>query len=198
MQAHLHRRRYRQSLGCGCGTPYWRRGEWITVLVVVVQSLSHVRLCSPMNCSTSGLHVPHYLLEFAQIHLDWVGDAIFCRHFFLLPSIFPSIRIFSNVLALLSGCKSIGASASASVLPMTIQDWFLLRLIGLISLLSKELSRVFSSTVVRKHQFFGALPSLWSYSHIPKWLLERPKIWLCGPLSAKWCLCFLIHCLGLS
>ena len=59
-----------------------------------------------------------------------------------------------------------GVSASASVFPMSIQGWFSnLRLTGLISLLSKELSGVFSSTTVSKHQFFGVLPSLWSKSH---------------------------------
>ena len=68
----------------------------------------------------------------------------------LLPSVFPSIRVFSNESALLFGGQSIGASTSASsVLPMDIQGWFPLRLTGLISLLSKELSRVFSSTTIQ-------------------------------------------------
>ena len=61
--------------------------------------------------------------------------------------------------------------ASASVLPMTIQGWFLLGLTGLISLLSKGLSRVFSSTTIQKIQFFSAQPSLWSSFHIHTWLL---------------------------
>ena len=69
--------------------------------------------------------------------------------------------------------QSIGASASASVLPMNIQDWFPLGLTGLISLLSRGLVRVFSSITVRKHQFFGAQPSLWSNSHIHTWLLAK-------------------------
>ena len=64
------------------------------------------------------------------------------------------------------GDQSIGASASASVFPMNIQDWFLLGLAGLISLLSKELSRIFSNTTVQKHQFFGAQLSLWSNSYL--------------------------------
>ena len=72
-----------------------------------------------------------------------------------------------------SGGQSIGASASASVLSMNIQGWFPLGMIGLISLLSKGLSRVFS-TIVWKHQFFGAQPSLCSNSHIQSWLLESP------------------------
>jgi len=86
--------------------------------------------------------------------------------FLLLPSIFPSIRVFSSESTLLIGGQSIGASASASVLPMNIQGWFPLGLTGWIFLLSKGLSRVSSSTTVWKHQFFRALPSLWSNSHI--------------------------------
>ena len=70
-----------------------------------------------------------------------------------------------------SGGQSIGVSALASVLPMNIQDWFLLGWTGWISLLSKGLSRVFSNTTVQKHQFFGAQLSLYSNSHIHTWLL---------------------------
>ena len=73
-----------------------------------------------------------------------------------------------------SGGQSIGASASAWVLSMNIQSWFSLGLTGLISLLSKGFSRVFFNTLVWKHQFFSAQPSLWSNSHIHTWLLEKP------------------------
>jgi len=72
-----------------------------------------------------------------------------------------------------SGGQSIGASAIASVLLMNIQDWFPLGLTGLISLLSKGLWRVFSSSTIQKHQFFIYQPSLWSNSHICTWLLEK-------------------------
>ena len=65
------------------------------------------------------------------------------------------------------------ASASVLVLPMNIHGWFPLGLTGLISFLSKGLSRIFSSTTVRKHQFFSAQPSLWSNSHVHIWLLEK-------------------------
>ena len=65
-----------------------------------------------------------------------------------------------------SGGQSIGVSASASVLPMSIQDWFPLGWTGWISLQSKGLLRVFSNTTVQKHQFLGAQLSLWSNSHI--------------------------------
>ena len=98
-----------------------------------------------------------------------------------------------------SGGQSIGASASASasVLPMNIQDWLPLELIDLI-LQSEGLWRVFSNTTVQKHQFFSTQPSLWSSSYIHTWLLEKSQLWLDGPLLAKWCLCFSICCLGWS
>ena len=86
---------------------------------------------------------------------------------------FPASGSFPVSLFFESGGQSIGASASASVLPMNIQDWFSLELTGLISLQSKELSRVFSNITVQKHQFFGAQLSLWSHSHIHTWLLLK-------------------------
>ena len=87
---------------------------------------------------------------------------------------FPALGSFPMSLLFTSGNQSIGVSASASVLPMNIQDWFLLGLIGWISLLSKGLSRVMSNTTVQKHQFFGAQPFLLSSTHICTWLLEKP------------------------
>ena len=97
-----------------------------------------------------------------------------------------------------SGGQSIGTSASASVLPVNIQGWVSLGLTGLIFLLSKGLLRVFS-TRIPKHQFFGIQPSLLSNSRICTWLTTGKKhsFDYCGPLLAKWCLCFLICCLGL-
>ena len=71
---------------------------------------------------------------------------------------FSALGSFQMSQFFTSAVQSIGASTSASVLPMSIQGWFPLRLTGLISLLSKGLWRVFSSTTVRKHQFFGTLP----------------------------------------
>ena len=87
---------------------------------------------------------------------------------------FPTLGSFPVSQFFASGDQRIGASASASVLPKNIQDWFPLGLTGLISLLPKELSRVFSSTTVRKHQFFSTQLSLLSNSHIHTWLLEKP------------------------
>ena len=97
-----------------------------------------------------------------------------------------------------TGSQSVRASASASVLLMNIQDWLPLGLTGLISLESKGFSRVFSSTTVRKHQFFGTQPSLWSNSHIHTWPLEKPQLWLDGFFLAKWCFCSLTCSLGFS
>ena len=91
-----------------------------------------------------------------------------CLQSFPAPGSFQMSWLFKAV------GQTIGASALASVLPMNIQGWFPLGLTGLISLLSKELSRVFSNTIVWKHQFFGTQPSLWSNSHIHTWLLEKP------------------------
>ena len=84
---------------------------------------------------------------------------IFCHPLLLLPSnLSHNQGLFQCISFLPSGGQSIGASASASFLPMNIQDWFPLGLTGLISLLSKGLSRVFYNTPVQKHQFFYALP----------------------------------------
>ena len=93
---------------------------------------------------------------------------ILCHSLLLMPSIFPSIRDFSNESALCIRGQSIGASTLASFLPRNTQGLFPLGLIGLIPLLSKGLSRVFSSTV-QKYQFFGAQHSLWSNSHTHVW-----------------------------
>ena len=92
--------------------------------------------------------------------------------FFCLPS-FPPSESFPMSQFFTSGGQSTGVPASASVLPMNIQDWFPLRLTGWISLQSKELSRVFSNTTVQKHQFFSTQLSLYSNSHIHTWLLEK-------------------------
>ena len=98
---------------------------------------------------------------------------------------FPASGSFQMTQFFTSGGQNIGASASASVLPMNIQDWFALQLTGLIFLQYKGLSRVLSNTRVQKHQFFGTQLCLWSISHIRTWLLEKPYIWLNGTLLAK-------------
>ena len=87
---------------------------------------------------------------------------------------FPESGSFPMSQCFASGGQSIGVSASASVLPINVQDWSPLGWTGLISLQSKGLSKVFFNTTVKKHQFFGTQLSLWSSSHIQKWLLEKP------------------------
>ena len=87
-------------------------------------------------------------------------------HFSSCPQFFPASGSFPVTRLFASGGQSTGASALVSVLPMQIQGWFPLGLTGFISLLSKGLSGVFSTTTVWKHQFFGTQPSLWSNSHI--------------------------------
>ena len=149
-----------------------RWGQSFCLCLAVVRSccFSVTKLCptlgDPMNCSTPGLPVLHYLLQFAESHVHGVNDAIQPSHFLspllLLPSVFPSIRIFSNELALHIRWPKYW-SFSFNVSPSS-----------LIFLESKELSRVFSSTTIREHQFFSAQPSLWSNSHICTRLLEKP------------------------
>ena len=132
----------------------------------------------PHGLQHPGFPVHHWLLEFIQTPVHWVSDAIQPSHplNFLLfpPSVFPSIRVFSNESTLHIRWPSIGVSASASVLPMNTQDWSPLGWIGWTSLQSKGLSRVFSNTTVQKHQFFGAHLSSQSNSHIHTWPLEKP------------------------
>ena len=102
------------------------------------------------------------------------NQLILCHPLLLLPSIFPSITSFPMSGLFASGSQNLGALASAAVLPMNSHGWFPLGLTDLISLLSKGLSRVFSSTTVWKHQFFSHQPALRFNSHIHnKWLPEK-------------------------
>ena len=130
-----------------------------------VQLLSCPILCDPMDCSTPGLPVHHQLPEFTQTHVHWVGDAIQLSYPLSFPSP-PAFNLpqhqglFKWVSSLHQVDKVLEFQLSATVLPMNIQDWFPLGWTGWISLQSKGLSRVFSSTTVQKHQFFGAELSL--------------------------------------
>ena len=103
-----------------------------------------------------------------------------------------------------SGGQSIGVSTSSPVLPMNIQGWSPLGLTGWISLQSKGLSRVFSSTTVQKHQFFGAQPSVWSSSHIHTWSAswsanQDASIdwWTLTFIKAECNECSCVECLGI-
>ena len=99
---------------------------------------------------------------------------ILCRPLLLPPSVFAS-KYWSFPLSRLFASSGQRIRASTSVLPVNIQGWFPLGLTGLISLQSKGLSRLFSSTTFWKHQFLGAQPFLLSSSHICTWLLEKPS-----------------------
>ena len=144
-----------ESLGC------WERKEWRhqggTSQVLVVHFLSHAQLFfDPMDCSTPGFPVHHHLLELAQSHVHWVGDAIQPSHPLSSPS--PPAFSLSQHQALFQWPKywSFSISPCNEYLGLT----------GLICLQSKGLLRVFSNTSVQKHQFFGVQPSLWSISHL--------------------------------
>ena len=132
-------------------------------------------LCDPMDCRMPGIPVHHQLPEFTPTHVHWVGNGIQQSHpllpLLLLPSIFPRIRVFSNGSVLRVRWPKYWASAL--VLPIKIQGWFSLGLTSLISLVSKGLVSVFSSTTTRKHQFLSTQLSLWSNSHICTRLLEK-------------------------
>ena len=140
-----------------------------------------------MDCSMSASLSFTISQEFAQTHVHWVGDAIQPSHPLSSPSP-PAFNLsqheglYSMSRRFTSGGQS--TEASASVFPMNVQGWFPLELTGLISLLSKGLSRIFSSTTVWRHQFFAAQPFLWSTSHNHAWLLVKPSVQLsCSVLS---------------
>ena len=137
----------------------------------------YASLCNLMDCSTPGLSVPYQLSKFAQVHVHCIGDAIshlilwcplsFCLQPFPGSGTFPMSQLFAS--------DDQNTGVSASVLPLTIQGGFPLKLTGLI-LLSKGLSGVFSSTTFQRHQFFRTPPSFWSSSHSPyhAWPLGKP------------------------
>ena len=122
--------------------------------------------------------VPHHLPAFAKftstpLVIPASCPILWCPLSFC-PQSFPALGTFPISHLLASDDQNSGDSASASILPVNIQGWSPLRLTGLISLLSKGLSGVFSSTTVQRHQFFGILPSLWSSSDNYRWPLGRP------------------------
>ena len=127
-------------------------------------------LCDPMDCSMPGLQVLHHLLELVQTHVHRIGDAIQPSHPLPPPSP-PALNLFSITVLSRESALRIRQpkywSFSFSISPSSERSELIsFRWTGWISLLSKGLSRVFSSTTVQKHQFFGAQPSLWSNSRI--------------------------------
>ena len=130
-----------------------------------VQSRSHVRLFATTWTEARWASLPitnsRSLLKLLCIELVMpFNHLILCRPLLLLPSIFPSIRVFSVSQFFTSGGQRIGVSPWALVLPKNIQDWFPRGWSGWISLQSKGLSRVFSYTTVQKYKLFGAQFSL--------------------------------------
>ena len=152
-------------------------------------------LCNPWTAALQAslsLTISWSLPKFMSIALVMPSNRLILWHLLLpCPRFFPVSETSNESSVNIRWPQNTGSSASASVLPVNIQDWSPLRLTGLISLLSKGLSGVFSSTMVQMHQFFGVLPSLESSSHNHTWSLY-------GPLSAEWCRHFSTHCLGLS
>ena len=110
---------------------------------------------------------------------------ILCHPLLLLPQSFPASRSFLRSQFFISGGQNIGASASASVFPMKIQDWFPLGLTGLISLQGLLQHHSSKASILQRSAFFigPTLTSIHDYR-------EKPQLWLHGPLSAKWCLFF--------
>ena len=161
-----------------CVQSVWHNSYVAVMCISSVQSLSRVQLfviswtaaCQTSLSSTNSWSLPKLMFIESQMPCN---HHMLC-HPLLLPSIFPSIRDFTNESVLPLGGQSIRVSASASVLPMNPQDWSPLGWTGWFSLESKGLSRVFSNTTVQKHQFFGAQLSSQSNSHIHTWLLEKP------------------------
>ena len=189
------------------GLEIWRPGRLGSHLVVppepsmptflVFQSLVFKSdSLKPSGLQHSRLLCPSLSPRFSQIHVHWL-DAAICLilcHFLLLPSIFPSIRVFSSESVLRikwpkywSFSFSISPSNEYSGLISFRIDW--LDVFAVQGTLKSLLGHHSSKASILRHS------ALWSSSHIHTWLLEKP---LYGPLLAKWCLCFLICCLGLS
>ena len=146
--------------------------------IVVVQLLSLVQLfVSPWTAAhyaSVSFTISQSLIKFMSIESVMPSNhLILCRHLLFQPSIFPSIRVFSSESAHCINWLKYWSFSFRSVLPVNIQSWFPLGLIGLIFLLSKYLSRVFSSTTIWKHKVWGVQPSLWSIIHICTWLVEK-------------------------
>ena len=157
--------------------------EWSGSVIHVssVQSLSRVQLFVTTwtaACQASlSITNSQSLLKLTSIQSMMPSNhLILCRPLLLPPSTLPTSGSFEMSHFFASCGQSTGVSASASVLPMTIQDWFPLGCTGWISLQSKGLSRVLSNTTVQKHQFFSVQLSLQSNSHIHTWVQENHSL----------------------
>ena len=166
----------------------------------------------PLDCSTPGFPVHHHLLELAQTHVHWVGDAIQPSHSLSSPSppafnlsqhqgLFQCCYVWSKYSLLCNMFHdalhiqwpqywsfSISPSNEYSGLISFMIDWF--------NLLKPRDSQESSPAPQFEIINSSALSLLYGPTHILTWLLEKPELWLHGSLSVKWCLCFLICCLG--
>ena len=135
-------------------------------------------LCDPMDCSTPGFPVftiSRSLLKLMSIESVLLSNhLILCLPLLLLSAIFPSIRVFSNELALCIRWPKYWSFSFSVSLSNEYSELISFRFDWLISFQSKGLSRIFSSTTVQKHQFSSTQTSLWSNSHIHTWLQEQP------------------------
>ena len=149
----------------------YQRNRDITLSFVVVQSLSHVQLFATWwtaaRQTSQSFTISQSLFKLMSIESVMPSiHLVFCHPLLLLPSIFPSIRVFSNESALHISWPKYW-SFSFSISPSSEYSGLIsFRIDYLISLQSKGLSRVFSNTTIEKHQFFGTQPFLWSNSHI--------------------------------
>ena len=149
----------------------------VHVYAVVVQSLSSVWLCAPwtaaprLPCPSLSPGVCSDSCTLSQWYHPTISSSVI--PFSSCPQSFPASGSFPMSQFFPSSGQSIGDSASSSVPPMNIHDWFPLGLTGLTSSQSRGFSRVFSSTTIRKHQYFGTQPSLFSSSYICTWLLKK-------------------------
>ena len=136
------------------------------VVIVDIQSLSHVQLFATPG--TAALQAPlSSIISCSLLKFMSIEPVMLSNHLILCCPLLLNLSQHQGLFQWVDSAsddQTIGASTSASVLPMNIQGWFPLGLSGMNSLLSKGLSRVFSSTTVQKHQFFSAQPSLWSNS----------------------------------
>ena len=158
---------------------YWQFNIllYMGIVILVVQSPIRVRLLGlhglqharPLCPSPSPYVCPNFCYWWCHPAISF-SDALFS----FCPQSFPASGTFSMSQLFASDDQNTGVSTSESVLPTSIQGWFPLKLTGLISLLFKGLSGVFSSTIIWRHQFFGVLPSLWSSSHNRTWPLGIP------------------------
>ena len=145
----------------------------------VVQSLNHIWLFAvpwtTAHQASLSFTISWILLRLLSIESVMPSNhLILCHPLLLLHPIFPSIRVFSNELALSIRWPKYWSFRFTSVLPLNIQDWFPLGLTTLITLLSKGFSRVFSNATVQKQHFFNTQPYLWSNSNICTRLVEKP------------------------